>query len=100
MLDHVIDYSLVLQEQLVSGRITSMTSFRNRYKKVVDVNELLPPDMAKQILPQEHLMLQLDRPKRTYNKQACEDIFLRDGREKESQKYRELEGYVKERVQD
>jgi hypothetical protein len=75
-----------------------MTSFRNRYKKVVDVNELLPPDMAKQILPQEHLLLQIDRSKRTYNKRAYEDVFIREGREKESSKYRELEGYVKERV--
>ena len=46
-------------------------------------------------------MLQLDRQKRSYNKRGNEEIFMRpDGREKESAKYRELDGYVKERVQD
>jgi hypothetical protein len=85
----------------VTGKVGTLTCFRNRYRKVVDVNDLLPQDMATSILPKEHLMLQLDRQKRSYNKRGNEEIFMRpDGREKESAKYRELDGYVKERVQD
>ena len=85
----------------MTGKVSTMTSFRNRYKKIVNVNDLLPPDMASEILPKEHILLQLDKPKRTYNKRSCDEIFMRsDGREKESSKYRELDGYVKERVQE
>ncbi len=85
----------------MTGKVGTLTCFRNRYRKVVDVNDLLPQDMATSILPKEHLMLQLDRQKRSYNKRGNEEIFMRpDGREKESAKYRELDGYVKERVQD